>query len=375
MPTQSPETQDVVSAAGDGGATRASTIAALSALGALTVMSSLQLLGYRRAMGEEATVGASFVFGLATWGAWILGVPLILLLGRRFDFRRGRRVISVAAHLPLLLFLTVVSTALVYHGGMYLFGNGERLIPWREIVQQAFAGSRLHFAIVLYAAVLVMARATETRRALVDEQARAARSEALATRSQLAALAARLQPHFLFNALHAVGALIDEDPAKARSMLAQLGDLLRDALAEGESGDITLAGEFRLLERYLAVEAVRFTDRLQVRLDLEPAVAEVRVPRFLLQPLVENALHHGIAPSAGGGAVSVEAGRVGDTLRISVRNDGVPLAETVRERSGLGATRERLRIRFGADARLDIASTAGRGTEVTVTIPLATDLA
>jgi two-component system LytT family sensor kinase len=371
VPTRSPnEPQEVALAARDAGwgATRTSIIGAVSAFGALMLMSSVQLLGYRRVAGEETTIAASFLFGVATWGAWMLGAPLVLLLGRRFDFSRGRRMASTAAHLPLLLLLTVASTALVFNVGQALFGE-QREVPWSEILQQSLAGSRLHAAIILYAALLVLARAIEARRALGEESARAARSEALATRSQLSALAARLQPHFLFNSLHAVGALIDEDPVKARSMLAQLGDLLRDALAESESGDVDLAEEFRLLERYLAIEAMRFTDRLRVRLAYDPGVAQVRVPRFLLQPLVENALHHGIAPSAAGGTVTVTAHAVGSDAHITVRNDGAPFAADTRERGGLGTTRERLRVRYGGAARLTVGA-SDEGTGVTVVVPL-----
>lgn len=341
------------------------------ALGVLVVMSSVQMLGFSRAADEQVSVVEALAFGFATWGPWMLAAPFIVVLGRHLDFRRGRRLASIAAHAALAVLLAVLSTALIFYSGQALFGEG-RPVPWGEIMQQALAGSRSHFSVVLYAAVLVLARAMEARQALGAERSRAARSEALATQAQLAALAARLQPHFLFNALHAVGALIDEDPAKARAMLARLGELLRDALAEGGSGDITLAEEFRLLDRYLAVEAMRFTDRLAVTLTLDPAVAGRPVPRFLLQPLVENALHHGVAPRLEGGHVRVDARAVEGALRIVVTNDGVPLPTTVRERGGLGATRDRLRIRFGDGARLEVAPGQHGGTDVTVTIPPAT---
>jgi two-component system LytT family sensor kinase len=342
---------------------------ALAVLGALAVMSTLQLFVYRRAAGEEVSLLSSFLFGLASWGPWALAAPFIIALGQAFDFRAGRRGLSALLHVLLLLVVLLPATTSVFVVGQALFGE-EHPIPWREIVQQSLAGTRLHFAVVMYAGILMLARAVEARRTLGFERERAARSEALASQAQLTALAARLQPHFLFNALHAVGALIDEDPARARTMLAQLGDLLRDALADG-GADVTLAEEFSLLERYLAIEAVRFTDRLRLRLDCDPIVAGQLVPRFLLQPLVENALHHGIAPAAGGGSVSVSARRDGAHVVIRVHNDGAPVRSPLRERAGLGATRERLRIRYGDGASLELRSAPGGGTEAVVAIPVA----
>jgi len=153
-------------------------------------------------------------------------------------------------------------------------------------------------------------------------------------------------------------------------MLAQLGDLLRDALADGGTGDVRLADEFRLLERYLAIEAVRFADRLRVELACDDAVRDVPVPRFLLQPLVENALQHGIAPRAGGGRVSVSARARAGRLDIRVFNDGLAPAALVNERGGLGMTRERLRTRYGAGASLDLSAPEGGGAEAAISITL-----
>ena len=354
---------------GSDGTGRTAALVAAAVLGALTLVSAAQLYTFRRASNEGVSVTSALLFGVATWGVWVAAVPVIIVLGRRFDFRPGRRVVSVVVHTTALLVIHLPATMLVLAVGLRLFGNGEAP-PWREAARQALVGTRLHFAAVLYAALLGLARAVETRRHLRNEQERAARSEALATQARLAALAARLQPHFLFNALHAAGALIDEDPARARAMLAQLGDLLRDALADGESGDVPLAEEFRLLERYLAIEAVRFADRLRVELVCDDAVQDAPVPRFLLQPLVENALQHGIAPRASGGRVSVTAHAVGGGLGIRVFNDGLPPPAQLHERGGLGMTRDRLRTRYGAGAHLELTAPDGGGAEAVLTIPL-----
>lgn len=350
-----------------GSGTRSPTQMVVLALGVLTLVSAVQVYAVRRASNESASITEALLFGMATWGVWAAAFPAIAALGRRFDFREGRRVRSAVVHAGAALIVHVPATALAIVVGLMLFGGEAPKAS--EFPRLAFAGTRLQLTVIVYAALLGLARFAELRRRLRDEQARAAHSEALATQARLTALAARLQPHFLFNALHAVGALIAEDPVRARTMLVHIGDLLRDALADDESGDVTLEEEFRLLERYLAVEAVRFADRLQVTLTCDEVVRDQRVPRFLLQPLVENAIQHGIAPNATGGQLTVRAHLVDTGVCIAVHNDGLPPAPQRTERVGLGMTRDRLRTRYGPGATLELAASPGGGTTATLLIP------
>ena len=200
----------------------------------------------------------------------------------------------------------VVSVFVLIWISLQLLSPTEALT--REMITRTLlTSSRLSLAIFTYVTILALDHVLLTREALRRRELQASRLEATATQARLDALAARLEPHFLFNALQSVSALIDRDPARARTMLAQIGDLLRDALASPESGEVSVHEERRLLGRYLAIEETRFADRLHVEWVVAPDTEAVMVPRFLLQPIVENALRHGLAVLPEGGRLRITA--------------------------------------------------------------------
>jgi two-component system, LytTR family, sensor kinase len=198
-------------------------------------------------------------------------------------------------------------------------------------------------------------------------QAAALREELL--RAQLGLLRARLQPHFLFNALHAVGVVAQRDPREAERMLALLGDLLRSSLAPRDTDLVSLRREVELLQPYLKLQHIRFGDRLQLRVDVAGATLAAAVPDLLLQPLVENALRHGIEQRAGPATIELHAERSGDRLRIRIRDDGRGVAANAVEGVGLGTTRERLRALFGDTATLELTARPTGGAEVRIDLP------
>jgi two-component system, LytTR family, sensor kinase len=211
------------------------------------------------------------------------------------------------------------------------------------------------------------------------EQARERERTALQLRqrlsqAQLEALKSQLQPHFLFNALNGVATLIHLDPVAADEMLTQLADLLRETLRHPGSYEVTLTEELALLDRYLAVVRARFHDRLSVHRDIDPTVGDALVPHFLLQPLVENALEHGIAQRPGPGRVEISARRDGDHLRITVTDDGPGLTTDTHGSNGNGVglanARARLLQLYGPDQALTLepVSSAG-GARATVSLP------
>jgi LytS/YehU family sensor histidine kinase len=246
--------------------------------------------------------------------------------------------------------------------------NPEEAITWEMVQRAVLLSSRLPLSIITYAGILGLDRALGLWQALSDRELQSVRLEAQATRARLDALAARLHPHFLFNALQSVSALIDEDPARARSMLAQIGDLLRDVLAVPDEGDVALQEEVALLGRYLAIEEIRFADRLRIVIDVAPEAAQVLVPRLLLQPLAENALRHGLAPQSRGGTLQITASRSDGRVTIRIHNDGVPLPAVLRHGLGLGMTRERLAARYGSAATF-VLRPAGGGVEAVLELP------
>jgi signal transduction histidine kinase len=206
-----------------------------------------------------------------------------------------------------------------------------------------------------------------------EREAQAARLAAQVAEARLGALRMQLHPHFLFNSLNAITVLVrDQDTASASRMLDLLSDVLRQVLRSDQSHEVRLADELRFLERYLAIEQVRFSDRLSVRFDVDESLLDASVPEFLLQPLVENALRHGIAKRADGGLVEVAARRDGDSLLLTVADNGPGLDPTApSDGNGLGLAniRERLTTLYGRRGSLVLSTREGGGAVATVRIP------
>lgn len=228
---------------------------------------------------------------------------------------------------------------------------------WFGVLVGVFVWSALHFlAIVgIGAAVQGSRLAGERQRALLS--------------AQLRALRAQLQPHFLFNTLHAIGVTAKQDGATAARMTTLLGDLLRQTLRERDGELVSLAEERELLQPYLQLQQLRFGDRLRVELDLPDDVLAAAVPDLILQPLVENALRHGIEQLPGAGHVVVRARRVADALELQVADDGVGPATAARDGIGLGGTRARLQAIYGDAADVQLAPGGVRGTVATLRVP------
>ncbi|MEO0479219.1 MAG: histidine kinase [Planctomycetota bacterium] len=188
---------------------------------------------------------------------------------------------------------------------------------------------------------------------------------------RLMALRNQMRPHFLFNTLQGIATMTRQDSSKAVRMIALLGDLLRQTLTERERSVVTLQEELAMLEPYLELQRLRFGDRLSIEVDVPPDLLTARVPDLLLQPLVENAIEHGIERDPGAGAVVVRARKNGENLELEVQDDGLGLdRELSRDGLGLGTTRSRLEGLFGARASLDLHPGSTRGTVAVVSLPL-----
>ncbi len=201
--------------------------------------------------------------------------------------------------------------------------------------------------------------------------ARAARAEATSARTQLAALRAQLHPHFLFNALHAVVQLIPVEPARAVEAAELVADLLRTTLEE-QRDEVTLAEEWSFVSRYLAVERIRFGDRLLISDDIPESLLEERVPAFAMQTLVENAVRHGAAPSVTATEITIAASGSKSELRLSVRNSSSDATGRTAESgtgTGLARLHERLRVLYGSAARLECRSDGSGGFEAILIVP------
>jgi two-component system, LytTR family, sensor kinase len=210
--------------------------------------------------------------------------------------------------------------------------------------------------------------------ALQAERERSIRAEAAAHQAQLEALRYQINPHFLFNSLNAISTLVTERRNdEAARMLSRVSDFLRLTLSAPVRDEVALADEIDYVRQYLEIERVRFGDRLRVEVDVSPDAWEAAVPAFVLQPLVENAVRHAIAPRETGGAITIEARRTGDMLRVSIIDDGPGVREDIRAngngRIGLSNTRDRLRELYADRGRLELTNADGGGTRATIDVP------
>jgi two-component system LytT family sensor kinase len=238
-------------------------------------------------------------------------------------------------------------------------------LPW-----QMFSG------VMVYAAIAGIAYAVQAAGRLREQEARAARAETLRARAELQALRAQLNPHFLFNTLHSLMALVRHEPEQAEAALERFAGLLRYTLdaKRTETEDVPLAQEWAFVRDYLALERIRLGERLRVVEDVDPAALDCPVPAFTLQPLVENAIRHAVAPRARGACVTVALEWVKGALELRVEDDGPgadPSALAGAAGMGLRVVRQRLETRYAGGARMQVRTAPGDGFAVCVRLPVA----
>ena len=326
------------------------------------LLSTAQSFVYMAARGNprplSQVAGTTFVM---MW-FWALLTPVIFLLSLRFPLRRGNLARAVPVHLALILVLPLLDAL-----------ARQLVYPWFGFDLAPVLAVYIRFfdvSFYAYLAIAAVAHVLAMSLRLQEEAVAKSEVEAALARSQVAALKTQIQPHFLFNTLHGLSETVHEDPERADRMITRLGDLLRATMETTEAPVVPLRQELDLVEKYLSIQQLRFEDRLSVDIQADAEVLDLPVPGFLLQPLVENAVLHGIAPRKGGGRVEVRAARAPGLLRIEVRDDGVGLPRDVAEGIGLGNARARLRQLYGSRASLELSSGRdGVGTSVVVELP------
>jgi signal transduction histidine kinase len=312
------------------------------------------------------------------WYTWIPSSVLVWLLVRRFPVDRIERLWGVAVHLiaaPVVsLFASVLYTG-IRLADARLFGGPDLPVDTLVFAQETFSRS-VALDSVLYFTILVAVHSVAYYRRAERREAQAARLEAELAEARLQALRLQLQPHFLFNTFHTIAMLVREGRDEAAvDTIAVLSDFLRYVLDHSGEQEMTLRQEVDVLQSYLAIERIRFDSALQVDLDV-PAEAEAAlVPTLILQPLVENAVRHGIEPSRRAtGRLSIRARRRGDRLVLQVADDGVGLDVGAGVEAGIGLsnTRARLDRLYGDASHLVFDTRPGRGLTVTIEIPFHT---
>ena len=301
---------------------------------------------------------------------WALMAPLLLRMREKMPLSRGRWLGGVSFHLAM----SFVVMATYYLGRMlaYTILEGEPLAEYWPNAFKGFYGRNL-IDMAYYWAVLAFGYSLEIYQRYRTEELKAAQLEARLIETELKMLREQLRPHFLFNTLNTIAVLVRERKNdEAVTLIARLSSLLRMTLDHTRAQEVTVRQEVDFLERYVEIQQARFSDRLRVVIAIEPEAMDVRIPNLLLQPLVENAILHGIAPKPGPGRVDVigrvESGR----LHLEVRDDGPGLSDgTTRAREGVGLTntRERIAKIYGAQGHLMLCSEPGHGVSVKIVLP------
>ena len=317
--------------------------------------------------GSATPLKLSFPVQFKNWLLWTVLAPAIVALARAMMVQRwswGRRAASAVALGITLAFAHVVMEILSVRSHGSLSGHADPM---------GFFSYHLWHGLLTFAVLFTVAVLIESERTSRERELREAQLHEKVSRTQLQMLRMQLQPHFLFNTLNSISALVEDDTQAGQRMIGKLSEFLRLTLAETGHADVPLRTELAMVATYVELERTRFADRLAASFEIEPEAYDAVVPNLILQPLVENAIRHGIQPSVAGGTVTIRAVRDDAWLVLDVIDDGVGLPAGWGDRGpsgiGLGNTRARLEQRFGADQQFVIERRIPNGTHVRVRMP------
>jgi two-component system, LytTR family, sensor kinase len=333
-------------------------------------LSALDAYVQSRLAGQRRVPWPNVVFSSSEWLFLAALTPIVILLARRVPLRRDRIGRIVVTHAVGALLLCVGWATL----GI-LLGRLLNTYPWQGHFARDYLSwimTSVPWSVVMYFAFLGCVYAFTYFAEAREREAQQARLSAQLAEARLGALRMQLNPHFLFNSLNALAVLVrDQKTRDASRMLELLGAVLRQVLQGEKRQEVPLSEELRFIEQYLAIEQVRFSDRLQLRWSIDPALRDALVPEFILQPLVENAVRHGIAKRSEAGTIEVSASAAEGHLVLSVRDDGPGYrAEQTEPGVGLANTRARLETLFGGAGSLELRRGETGGTIATVRLPL-----
>jgi two-component sensor histidine kinase len=318
--------------------------------------------------GLEVTWRQAVSYALGDWYVFaVLSIPVVWL-ARRFDFESGNRARSFAVHLPGSLVFSL--TYMVLRAWI---GRWQSEASFAEAFLPLLVKT-WHFNLLIYWVIVAVTFAFNYYRKYRERELRAVELEKRLAQAKLQALQMQLNPHFLFNTLHSVSALMHQDVEAADGMITRLSDLLRTALDSSDTQEVTLRQELEFLQRYLEIEQTRFGSRLTVKTDIAPDTLDAQVPNLILQPLVENAIRHGIEPHAKPGRIELRAQHAAGTLVLDVCDNGAGLGknEPAEEGVGLSNTRARLRTLYGEAHGFELRDAPGGGLHARLIIPFRT---
>lgn len=317
-------------------------------------------------------------FRILTWQlsssyVWLAFMPLILWLGRKFRFENGQWKRSVPVHFIASIFVAFAQQAV---DALILPQLGyPPNIKFASYLEgyKVFLLINFHLSVSIYWAVIGIKHAISYYQKYRERELRTSQLEARLAQTRLQVLKMQLHPHFLFNTLNAISELVYKDPEAAEQMITNLSDLLRLSLDNVGVQEVPLQQELEFLKKYIEIEQTRFHDRLQIEMHIESDTLDATVPNMILQPLVENAIKHGIAPRSWGGRIDINAERQNGSLLLCVSDDGVGVpdgnTENLKEGVGLSNTRARLKHLYGDAHKFELQSLIDGGLALKLEIP------
>ena len=314
-----------------------------------------------------------FVTQLISWLPFVLTTPLVFRLGHRFPMGQWKRVATWAAHLTMCAAIGLMASAWVAMWEEWLnpWALDSGPSPFVELTLRKFYSGMLS-TLILYGLILLIGHILATQRRFAMQQAETARLNEQLTKAQLNALRRQIEPHFLFNTLNAIAGLVREERHEAAvNMIAQLSEFLRRVINDSDRQQVPLAEELEFTQKYLEIQKARFGDRMEFAVDVPPDLMSAQVPSLILQPMVENAVKHGIAKRVQGGTVRITAAHSDGALTLFVYNDGpsVP-ADWDQTTSGIGIKNVRTRLEnlYGRGFEFKLSNRRG-GVEASASVP------
>ncbi len=302
---------------------------------------------------------------------WAFSTPIVIAISRRFPIERKTWIRRVSLH--LIVSFTLSFFQCLAHGLIRIVILHPAFSENTSILRQSLFYN-IDKMMMVYFIILFVDHGVSYSRKLKENEVRASKLEAQLMQAQLQALKMQLHPHFLFNTLNAVTTLLHKDPMAAERMIVRLGDLLRFTLEKAGTQLVPLQEEIQFLKSYLEIEQIRFHDRISIVFDVPLDTVDLQVPIFLLQPLVENAIKHGFAPSSAPGKIEIIARRENSALRLLVKDNGAGIRSKtgsgVREGVGISNTKAQLRQLYNSSFNFELINSENGGTTASISIPL-----
>lgn len=347
-------------------------LAALACWSLIGILFATQWYVQMTNAGQRITWVTTLTWALNTWGSWAVLSPVIFWLANKFRIEKTRFRRNFFIHLSAGILFSIIQFLLQAEAGQITTWANKEAIPF-SVSFYNLVSKTFHLNLLTYWAIVGISHGIEYYRRSQEREKKAAQLESQLISAQLRALKAQIHPHFLFNTLNVISELIFIEPESAERMIARLGEFLRITLENTFADEVRLEQELSFLSKYIEIEKIRFGDRLEIEINVEAESMNAAVPTLMLQPLVENAVHHGITILPGTGRIEINIERKNEKLCLEIKDNGPGIENSVqiknKEGIGLSNTRSRLDQLYGGNYNFEIYNPAEGGTCVSLQIP------